>query len=428
MNARLRDLHAQRKNAVTEMRNLSDTALTEERDMSEEESKRHDALFDQAAKLKDEIKKEERLIELERETADEELRTRDIERDASRGNAVSKEDRQMIGFRCWLLGMGLSGDNCAEFRNLQSGYEARGLDGIASEEVRALQADSGSAGGFLLAPPQFVNELIKDVDDMIYIRQRATTYQVTGAAEGLGAPSLDNDPDDFDWTVELSTGEEDGSMSFGKRELKAHPFAKRIKVSRKLMRKAGVDRIIRQRFGYKVGLTQEKAYFTGDGQQKPLGLFTASNNGIPTTRDVSADNTTSQVKADNILNMFYSLKMQYRSKADWLFHRDTIKQISKLKDGEGRYLWQDAIRAGDPDTIKGRPVLESEHVPNTYTTGQYVGLLGDLSQYWIVDDLAFEMQILNELYAETNQVGFIGRYEGDGMPVLAEAFSRMKLA
>ena len=43
--------------------------------MSEEESKRHDALFDQAAKLKDEIKKEERLIELERETADEELRT-----------------------------------------------------------------------------------------------------------------------------------------------------------------------------------------------------------------------------------------------------------------------------------------------------------------------------------------------------------------
>ena len=32
-----------------------------------------------------------------------------------------------------------------------------------------------------------------------------------------------------------------------------------------------------------------------------------------------------------------------------------------------------------------------------------------------------------ELYAETGQVGFIGRMESDGMPVLAEAFSRLKV-
>jgi hypothetical protein len=30
-----------------------------------------------------------------------------------------------------------------------------------------------------------------------------------------------------------------------------------------------------------------------------------------------------------------------------------------------------------------------------------------------------------ELYAETNQVGYIGRMEVDGMPVLEEAFSRL---
>ncbi len=39
-----------------------------------------------------------------------------------------------------------------------------------------------------------------------------------------------------------------------------------------------------------------------------------------------------------------------------------------------------------------------------------------------------EVQRLVELYAATNQVGLIGRMESDGMPVLEEAFARVKLA
>ena len=70
----------------------------------------------------------------------------------------------------------------------------------------------------------------------------------------------------------------------------------------------------------------------------------------------------------------------------------------------------------------------SEFAPNTFTTGKYVGLLGDFSNYWIVDALSMQMQRLSELYAETNQIGFIGRLETDGAPVLEEAFARVTLA
>jgi len=38
------------------------------------------------------------------------------------------------------------------------------------------------------------------------------------------------------------------------------------------------------------------------------------------------------------------------------------------------------------------------------------------------------IQVLTELYAETNQNGYHSRLEADGMPVLAEAFGRVKLA
>jgi HK97 family phage major capsid protein len=86
------------------------------------------------------------------------------------------------------------------------------------------------------------------------------------------------------------------------------------------------------------------------------------------------------------------------------------------------------VREGEPDTILGRPLMISEYAPNTFTTGLYVGMFGDFSNYWIADLLDMQIQVLTELYAETNQDGFIGRYEGDGMPVLEEAFARVKLA
>jgi HK97 family phage major capsid protein len=78
--------------------------------------------------------------------------------------------------------------------------------------------------------------------------------------------------------------------------------------------------------------------------------------------------------------------------------------------------------------LLSRPLMMSEYVPNTFAAGDYVGMFADFSHYWIADSLALQFQRLNELYALTNQVGFIGRMESDGMPVLSEAFSRIVLA
>jgi HK97 family phage major capsid protein len=124
----------------------------------------------------------------------------------------------------------------------------------------------------------------------------------------------------------------------------------------------------------------------------------------------------------------YTLKAGYWPRARWIFHRDAVKQLAKLQDDTGRYLWQNAIQLGQPDMLFGVPLFVSEYAPNTFTTGLYVGIIGDFSNYWIADALDFSTQRLNELYAATNQTGFIGRLESDGMPVLAEAFVRVKLA
>jgi HK97 family phage major capsid protein len=105
-----------------------------------------------------------------------------------------------------------------------------------------------------------------------------------------------------------------------------------------------------------------------------------------------------------------------------------VKQIRKLKDGNGQYIWQAGIAGLRPSTILDLPYFLSEYMPSTFTAGQYVGILGDFSYYWIAEALNMEVRRLNELYAESNQTGFIARSEIDGMPVLSEAFVRVQLA
>ena len=58
---------------------------------------------------------------------------------------------------------------------------------------------------------------------------------------------------------------------------------------------------------------------------------------------------------------------------------------------------------------------------------RYVGIIGCWRYYWIVDSELMEVQRLEEKYADTNQVGFIGRMYSTGAPVLQEAFARVKL-
>ena len=311
-----------------------------------------------------------------------------------------------------------------------SSFLTAGWGGMRNEERAALQVDVDNIGGTLVVPEEFLARLIIFVNDRVFIRGISTVLPLT-SADSIGVPSLETDPADADWTSELNIGGEDSTMRTGKRKLQPQPLGKLLKVSKTLLRKSAIpaESLVRDRLAYKFSITEEKAFLTGTGANQPLGVFTASDNGIPTSRDSSTGNTTTAVQTDGLIHCKFGLKAQYMASPNlrWVFHRTVVRDIRKLKDGNGQYLWQAGI-GGTPDTILEVPYLMSEYSPNTMTTGLYVGIIGDFTWYWIAENLRFELQRLDELYAATNQVGFIGRMELDAMPVLAEAFSRLTLA
>lgn len=396
------ELREQRHKLIVDARELLEKAESEKRSLSQDEDAQYKKMFSDAEDLKT---RSERIESLEKEEKDA-LEVRGVtfaekNKEESKG---SDKEIQMRAFQNYLKG---------------------GERSLNADEVRSLQMDINDKGGYLVAPQDYVNSLLQRVDDILFLRGLATVYQLTGA-HSLGYPSLDVDIADADWSGEVTPAAQ-GTLSFGKRELVPHPLSKLVKVSRTLIRNAAqsVESIVSERLAYKLALPQEKAFLTGNGAGQPLGLFTASSNGISTARDVSSQNTNTAVTVDGLKNAKGALKRPYRKA--WLYHRDLHTMISKLKDGENRYLLQDSIVANEPDALLGLPVYESEFAPNTFTTGQYVAVLGDFSFYHIAESVRMEMQRLDELYAVTNEVGYIVRGSVDGMPALEEAFVRVQL-
>jgi HK97 family phage major capsid protein len=451
----LRELREQRGQLIKQARDISERAEKDNRDLTTEERTNYDKAMADAGQLKDRVKRAEDQIELDREGAAVEAR-RHPEEEGKKPLSAEELRAHTTEFRSlWVRdryqGIQLSASGrqieslCKSERKRMDKLEsslreapayrawlkalAFGVQELSGDERRDLLMGADPAGGFTVPPEQFQATLIRKIDDYVYLRALATKVVVT-KAQDLGVPTLEDNPADADWTSELATGTSDTAMDFGKRAFAPHPLAKQIKVSKKLLRASVLDieALIADRFAYKFGITEEKAFLLGTGAQQPLGVFVASANGISTARDVVSSNTTTQIVADAIQDTKYALKAPYRRGAVWLFHRNGIAMVSKLKDGMGRYMWEAGLTAGTPDRILNSPVYESEYVPSTFTTGQYVGILGDFSRYWIADSLDMTVQRLVELYAASNQEGFIMRQELDGMPVLEEAFARVTLA
>lgn len=405
MSKKLMELRDKFNKAVTDARACFELADKEGRARNEDEKRQYDAFMTDAQKWKTEIQDEERQIQIEKELAGNLLDKQGEERKG----ANPDEEKRMAAFRKLILD---------------------GQINLSQEEYRALTAGSDVSGGFLNAPQEFIKQLIVAVKNAVYMRKLATVIPLNGA-QSCGVPTLDSDVGDADWTPEVKTVNEDNAMGFGKRELMPHKLTKLVKISNKLLRSAALnpESIVMDRMAYKFGVSMEKAYMVGNGSQQPLGVFVASNDGIPTSRDIpqAAGNTT-QITSDGLIAAKYALKAPYLQKANWVFHRDALKQIAQLKTGDGYYIFELSDKPDVPDTLLGRPLSMSEYAPNTFTASSYVGIIGDFSYYWIADSLALQFQRLNELFALGDQIGVIGRMETDGMPVLSEAFARVQLA
>lgn len=279
--------------------------------------------------------------------------------------------------------------------------------------VNALQEGTDSEGGYLV-PDEYERTLVEALEEENVFRQLAKVIRTSSGDRKIPVVATKGTAS---WIDEEGAYTESDD-SFGQVSIGAYKVGTMIKVSEELLNDSVFDleSYIAKEFARRIGAKEEEAFFTGDGSGKPLGILAATG-GAET--GVTATSSTA-VTADELMDLFYSLKSPYRKKAVWVLNDSTIKAVRKLKDSTGQYLWQPSLVAGTPDTLLGRPVKTSAYMP-VIAAGAKTIAFGDFSYYWIADRQGRSFKRLNELYAANGQVGFLGSQRVDGKLVLSEA-------
>ena len=284
----------------------------------------------------------------------------------------------------------------------------------------ALSIGEDTEGGYTV-PDEFERKLIQALEENNIFRQLATVIRTNSGTRKI---PIATDTMEASW---IDEGEEipETNTQFGQTTLSAYKLGTMIKISNELLHDSAFDlaSYIAARFGVCMGNAEERAFFTGDGDKKPLGIL-ADVGGAELGVTAAEEEI---VTFDEIFDLYYSLKSPYRRTAQFVCNETLLLQLMKLKDKNDNYIWKPSLDIAKPDTILGRPIRTSSFMPGI-ASGEKVLLFGDLKNYWVADRQNRTFRRLNELYARTDQVGFLTTQRVDGRLILPESVKVLKMA
>ena len=307
------------------------------------------------------------------------------------------------------------------------------MRGHSSPEVRdALSVGVDQNGGYTV-PDEFERQLIQGLEENNIFRSLAHVMRTNSGSRII---PLATDTGSASW-IEEGTAIQESDMTFAQETLSAYKLGCMVKVSNELLNDSAFDiaAYIAQRFGVRFGNAEEDAFINGTGPSANPQTTPSQPTGILTSVTATAGNTTANAETvhfDNIFKLYYSLKSPYRRKASFLCNETLLLQLMLIKDKNDNYIWKPSLDIAKPDTILGRPIYTSSYMPAitgvaAQDKNKKVLLFGDFSYYWIADRTNRTLRRLNELYAVTDQVGFIGTQRVDGKLILPEAMQVMAL-
>jgi HK97 family phage major capsid protein len=224
--------------------------------------------------------------------------------------------------------------------------------------VKALSEGTAADGGYLF-PDEFMAELIKALTEPPHAR--ALVRVVTMRRDIMKIPTLLNRPKVY-WTAE-NASKTTTTAAFGEATLTARKAAAILYASDELIEDSteiDVVRLIIDLFAEAIGIEEDRVILRGNGTTEPTGIVTARAAGT-----IASVSCSGNLSFDNIINLIYALKPQYRAGASFLVHPTNVKELRLLKDSQNRYIWQDAVAPGQPATIYGYPVHEFYDMPES---------------------------------------------------------------
>ena len=374
----LREARATVFAAIDELRKATDG-----REMTAEEQQRWDTLLAEYDKVDRKVEQEERFEELER---------RQAEQSYERRHAAE------------------SNDDPAEYRGAFVEYLLKGENGVSAENRHRFEQRAGITGlaGGVLVPSTLADSIEKALKTYGGMLEAGSVFS-TSTGGDLIMPTVNDTTSKATVVAEYQKSTQK-APSFGSETLKAYTYRTPIvPVSLELLQDSSFDleSLLSDLLAESFGRGMNEDLTIGDGKGKPKGIIewaTASD----------ATPAASAIKLDDLIDLIRSVDSAYARNGRFMFNRNTLYSLVKIKDTTGRYIWQEGARDGTPPTLFAKPYTLNDDMPDI-AAGKASVLFGAFSTFKIRMVKDFRVIRLNELLAEYLSIGIFGFARLDGL-------------
>lgn len=416
---KIEELRGEAKALLDEARQLQDTATSEDRSLTGEEITKQRRIMADFDSKRSQIDLEERAAGLG--TPEERVRgERGMRLPVEVDDETTPEEREAV-----------ARSETPEYRAAFRGYVIGGDDGLSWEqrqmltEVRAMTEGTDSDGGFL-APASLAASIQRDALDLEQLAPRMSTINASVRAirQIKGVDTIQ-----FQWVAERAQKPE-GSPTFDRTEIIAHTAAVIVRISDELLEDSqfDIEAYLSPLAAEAKVEGEEAAFVAGSGNGQPWGILTRLNAETATPNRYTTAGPA--LAGDDFVRALYALRPRHRRQAAFVLGTQAILAARLLKDNNDQYLWQPGLQAGQPDTILGKPSIEAVHedLDNPVAAGNDVGVVGDLRRYTVLRRLQLQVKRLEELYAETDEIGLRFRFRTGGDVQNNEAFRSIRIS
>lgn len=295
-------------------------------------------------------------------------------------------------------------------------YLRKGREAMGPNDRKTLSEGVDSAGGFLV-PEDMQTSILKKVATIAAIRARARV--ITTSRDLVKWPKVNYTTDDkYTSGVRLSwTGETPASSTvhratepvFGEEQIPVNTAMASMPLTNDLLEDAAFDvfGLASELMGEAFALGEDNVFINGVGAGQPQGILSHSS---ASTVYSSAGGmyvktaSAAALTAGGLIDLETRLPAQYERNAVWLMNKATHGAARKLADTANQYIYP--LTTGPlvgpiPTMLMNYPVVKDEFMPDV-AANAFPIIFGDLSGYLVVDRVGLSIQVLRELYAETN--------------------------
>lgn len=363
------------------------------------------------------------------------------------GGGASKEERELgVQADRFLLQMraerpdrrveAFTGEDLKKFEEYSDAYWRGGKDAVTGNMQAVMQVAVGPDGGYWVTPDR-TGRISSRIFETSPIRQVAAVETIS--TDRLEGPA-DTDEISSGWVGETEPRPGTDSAQAGEWAIDVHEQYAEPRSTQKLLDDAtrDVGAWLEQKGADKFSRGENTAFVTGDGNKKPRGFLsqkfaaTSDKAGRPwdtvqyVITGVSGGFAAGNGAGfDNLKDLMLALKTGYRNGSRWTMNRLTMGEVMKMKDADGRPLWQPSLQ---PDQFNimllGYPILEAEDMPDMAADSYSIAFGNWGVSYQIVDRLG--IRVLRDPYTTKGFVKFYMTKRVGGDAVNREAYKVMK--